>query len=87
MLDIKKIRANPEKVLKDLSKKDKDINLKSILSTDKKLKSLTTKLTDLQAKQNSISKEIGQLKSKRDSELLAISEPSTWLLLKYKVSI
>ena len=67
MLDIKKIRANPEKVLKDLSKKDKDINLKSILSTDTKLKSLTTKLNDLQAKQNSRSKEIGQLKSKRDS--------------------
>ena len=67
MLDIKKIRANPEKVLKDLSNKDKDINLKSILSTDTKLKSLTTKLNDLQAKQNSRSKEIGQLKSKRDS--------------------
>ena len=67
MLDIKKIRVNPERVLKDLSKKDKDISLKSILNIDAKLKSLTTKLNELQAKQNSKSKEIGKLKSKRDS--------------------
>ena len=67
MLDIKKIRVNPERVLKDLLKKDKDISLKSILNIDAKLKSLTTKLNELQAKQNSKSKEIGKLKSKRDS--------------------
>ena len=67
MLDIKKIRNNTDDVLKALSKKDNDISLNDILNLDSKLKSLTTKLNELQAEQNSKSKEVGQLKSKGES--------------------
>jgi len=67
MLDIKKIRNNTDDVLKALSKKDNDISLNNILDIDSKLKSLTTKLNELQAEQNSKSKEVGQLKSKGES--------------------
>ena len=64
MLDIKKIRNNSDEILKSLSKKDKKISLDNILKLDNSLKILTTKLNELQADQNSKSKEVGKLKSK-----------------------
>ena len=67
MLDIKKIRNNPDKVLKSLSRKDNNISIGKILKIDAELKVLTTELNNLQANQNSKSKEIGLLKSKGES--------------------
>jgi|TARA_B100001093_G_scaffold285641_1_gene272833 seryl-tRNA synthetase len=67
MLDIKKIRNNPDKVLKSLKRKDNNISIDKILKIDAELKVLTTELNDLQANQNSKSKEIGLLKSKGES--------------------
>ena len=67
MLDIKKIRKNTDKILQSLAKKDKDISLDNILKLDDSLKTLTTKLNELQADQNSKSKEVGILKSKGES--------------------
>ena len=67
MLDIKKIRKNTDKILRSLAKKDKDISLDNILKLDDRLKTLTTKLNELQADQNSKSKEVGILKSKGES--------------------
>ena len=67
MLDIKKIRNNTDKILQSLAKKDKDISLDNILKLDDSLKTLTTKLNELQADQNSKSKEVGILKSKGES--------------------
>ena len=67
MLDIKKIRNNPDEVLKSLSRKDNNISIDKILKIDAELKVLTTELNDLQANQNSKSKEIGLLKSKGES--------------------
>ena len=67
MLDIKKIRNSPNEILKFLNRKDKNISLDNILKIDSELKVLTTKLNDLQANQNSKSKEIGLLKSKGES--------------------
>ena len=67
MLDIKKLRNNSDKILKSLAKKDKNISLDSILKLDDSLKALTTKLNELQADQNSKSKEVGILKSKGES--------------------
>ena len=67
MLDIKKIRNNSDEILKSLSEKDKDISLDNILKLDNSLKTLTTKLNELQADQNSKSKEVGILKSKGES--------------------
>ena len=67
MLDIKKLRNNSDEILNSLKKKDKKISLESILNIDTKLKTLTTKLNELQADQNSKSKEVGLLKSKGES--------------------
>ena len=67
MLDIKKIRNNPDEVLKSLRRKDNNISIDKILKIDAELKVLTTELNDLQANQNSKSKEIGLLKSKGES--------------------
>jgi seryl-tRNA synthetase len=64
MLDIKKIRNNSENVKKSLIRKDKDLSIDHILHLDNDLKALTTKLNDLQAEQNSKSKEVCILKSK-----------------------
>ena len=67
MLDIKKIRNNSDKILQSLAKKDKNFSLDNILRLDDSLKTLTTKLNELQADQNSKSKEVGILKSKGES--------------------
>ena len=67
MLDIKKIRNNPDEFLKFLKRKDNNISIDKILKIDAELKVLTTELNDLQANQNSKSKEIGLLKSKGES--------------------
>ena len=67
MLDIKKIRNNSDKILQSLAKKDKNISLDNILKLDDSLKTLTTKLNEFQADQNSKSKEVGILKSKGES--------------------
>ena len=67
MLDIKKLRSSSDKILNSLQKKDKAISLESILNIDTELKTLTTTLNELQADQNSKSKEVGLLKSKGES--------------------
>lgn len=77
MLDIKKIRKNSEAVKKSLIRKDKNLSIDNILSLDNDLKSLTTKLNDLQAEQNSKSKEVGILKSKGESAELVFKDLKT----------
>jgi len=67
MLDIKKLRNSTDEILNSLQKKDKAISLESILNIDAELKTLTTTLNELQADQNSKSKEVGLLKSKGES--------------------
>ena len=67
MLDIKKLRSSSDKILNSLQKKDQAISLESILNIDAELKTLTTTLNELQADQNSKSKEVGLLKSKGES--------------------
>ena len=64
MLDLKKIRENPKKFKDLISLKEKDVSLKKITDLDSQLKSLVSKLNNLQADQNNKSKEIGIMKSK-----------------------
>ena len=64
MLDLKKIRENPKKFKDLISLKEKDVSLKKIIDFDSQLKSLVSKLNNLQADQNNKSKEIGIMKSK-----------------------
>ena len=68
MISIQKIRDDKSSVEKELSKKDKSINLDSIVKSDSELRDLTKKLNDLQSKQNKKSKEIGTLKSKKSAD-------------------
>ena len=74
MLDIKKLRSSSDKILNSLQKKDKAISLESILNIDAELKTLTTTLNELQADQNSKSKEVGLLKSKGESPEIIFKE-------------
>ena len=64
MLDLKKIRENPKKFKDLISLKEEDVSLKKIIDLDSQLKSLVSKLNNLQADQNNKSKEIGIMKSK-----------------------
>ena len=64
MLDLKKIRENPKRIKDLISLKDKGVSLKKIIDLDSQLKSLVSKLNNLQADQNNKSKEIGIMKSK-----------------------
>ena len=74
MLDIKKIRNNTNEVMQSLVRKDKNLSINHILSLDNDLKSLTTELNNLQAEQNSKSKEVGILKSKGESTDLVFKD-------------
>ena len=74
MLDIKKIRNNSNEVMQSLVRKDKNLSINHILSLDNDLKSLTTELNNLQAEQNSKSKEVGILKSKGESTELVFKD-------------
>jgi len=64
MLDIKELRKNPKLFEQKLQTKDPEINLSEILAMDEHLRSLKTKLEELKARKNQISKEIGMRKGK-----------------------
>lgn len=60
MLDIKKIRENPQEVLDKLHKRSPDYELQSILDLDSKQREIQNIRTELQARSNEIGKLIGQ---------------------------
>ena len=60
MLDLKKIRENPEQVLKLLHQRNTEYTLEPILAIDQKQRELQSARTDLQARSNEIGKLIGQ---------------------------
>ncbi|NLW23335.1 MAG: serine--tRNA ligase [Tissierellia bacterium] len=62
MLDIKRIRKNPEEVKKALEKRQGDYPIDKVLELDEKRRELLTQVEELKAKQNSVSKEIPKLK-------------------------
>jgi seryl-tRNA synthetase len=63
MLDIKYLKSNKEEALKELSKRVPDLDLESLFALDTQIKDLTSQYETLQAERNTISKQIGQLKS------------------------
>jgi seryl-tRNA synthetase len=67
MLDIKELRKSPDVFEKKLQTKDPEISLKDILSMDEQLRLLKTKMEEVKAKKNQISKEIGMKKQKGES--------------------
>lgn len=72
MIDLKWIIENPEAFDKAMERRNCEVRAKTIIELNEKRKADITELQDLQAERNSISKEIGVLKSqKKDaSELM-----------------
>ncbi|NMB26612.1 MAG: serine--tRNA ligase [Tissierellia bacterium] len=62
MLDIRRIRKNPEEVKKALEKRHGDFPIDEVLELDKKRRGMLTEVEEMKAKQNSVSKEIPKLK-------------------------
>ena len=63
MLNLKWILENPELFNKAMQKRNLDLRAEKIIQLDKSKREQLTKLQDLQSKRNSISKEVGILKS------------------------
>ena len=62
MLDIRRIRKNPEEIKKALEKRHGNFPIDEVLELDKNRRSLLTQVEEMKAKQNSVSKEIPKLK-------------------------
>ena len=62
MLDIRRIRKNPEEVKIALEKRHGDFPIDEVLKLDEKRRSLLTKVEDMKARQNAVSKDIPKFK-------------------------
>lgn len=62
MLDIKKIRMNPQGVKDALGKRQGSFQVDEALELDEKRRNLLMEVEEMKAKQNSVSKEIPKLK-------------------------
>lgn len=67
MLDIRKIRENPEFYKEETRKKGTTIEIDEILSLDEKRRSILAEVEKLKAERNSESKRIGELKKKGEN--------------------
>lgn len=62
MLDIKRIRKNPDEVQELLKRRNPDLSLDKVLELDKKRRELLVKVEEMKANQNSVSKQVPLLK-------------------------
>lgn len=62
MLDIRRIRINPEEVKEALAKRHGEFPIDQVLDLDEKRRQILTEVEDMKAKQNQVSKEIPKLK-------------------------
>lgn len=62
MLDIRRIRSNPEEVRKGLNKRHGNFSIDRVLEIDEKRRNTLTEMEQLKARQNTVSKEIPKLK-------------------------
>lgn len=76
MLDITKIRENPDRVIESLSKRGKDFSeeINEIKNLDEKWRDLLTRSEELKHKKNKVSDEIGNLKRQGKDASKIISE-------------
>lgn len=71
MLDIKQIRANPERVREGLTKKGAQVALEELLQTDARRREQLGRVETLKSRRNKVSEEVGRLKKAgKDSETL-----------------
>ncbi|MFW6059213.1 MAG: serine--tRNA ligase [Phycisphaeraceae bacterium] len=64
MIDLKDLRANPDKYRKGAADKAVDVDIDALLALDAELRDVQTKQQELTAEKNRIGKEIGQLAGK-----------------------
>ena len=62
MLDIRRIRMNPEEIIQSLEKRHGDFPINKVLEIDEKRRSLISKVEEMKSRQNTVSKEIPALK-------------------------
>lgn len=62
MLDIRRIRSNPEEVTLALGKRKGDFSINKVLKLDEKRRNIIIQVEEMKAKQNSVSKQVPQLK-------------------------
>lgn len=62
MLDIRRIRSNPEEVRKGLNKRHGNFSIDRVLEIDEKRRNTLIEMEQLKARQNTVSKEIPKLK-------------------------
>ena len=62
MLDIKRIRNNPEEIVEALKKRRGEYPIQKLLSTDEKRREVIQKVESMKAEQNKISKQVPQMK-------------------------
>lgn len=62
MLDIRRIRKNPEEVMKALEKRQGNFPIDKVLELDEKRRNLLSEVEQMKSKQNSVSKDIPKLK-------------------------
>lgn len=73
MLDIRRIRNNPEEVIKALGKRHGNYPIDEVLKLDEKRRNLLSEVEQMKSKQNSVSKEIPKLKKEgKDPSALLI---------------
>ncbi|HOO55555.1 MAG TPA: serine--tRNA ligase [bacterium] len=78
MLDLRKIRENPQEMQERLRKKDPSISLDEIVALDEKVRVMAIEADELKNKRNVVSKEISTLKEKdvRDEKIKEMKEVS-----------
>ena len=64
MLDLKVLRENFETIAEALKKRGKEIKLDTVMKLDAERRAMMTKVEELKAKRNRISKEIPAMKKK-----------------------
>ena len=67
MLDIKKIRENPEYYIAETEKKYTTVSLRDVLAVDNERRPLLTEVERLKSERNAQSKKIGELKKKGEN--------------------
>ncbi|HEX2578806.1 MAG TPA: serine--tRNA ligase [Rhabdochlamydiaceae bacterium] len=76
MLDIKLLRKDPQALETKLKTKDPEIDLGPLLALDEKIRHVIAQVEELQAKRNSLSKEIGEKKRKGEDVAGVMSQVS-----------
>lgn len=84
MLDIKRIRKNPEQVEKLLKMRNQELSLDKVLALDKKRREILVKVEDMKAEQNKQSKQVPVLK-KEGKDASSILENMKLLAEQVKV--